>query len=131
MPLACLSTRAERKMKGLFLTEVGRLELWEVPVPKVTAGMLRIRVCRAGVCSTDVGYWRSGSPRLRLPVILGHEVSGVIEETAPDVEQFHTGDRVIVTNDYYLCGTCRYCRSGAVTVCGAAQHRQRGKRCLC
>lgn len=71
MPLACLSTRAERKMKGLFLTGVGRLELLEVPVPKVTAGMLRIRVCRAGVCSTDVGYWRSGSPRLRLPVILG------------------------------------------------------------
>lgn len=104
-------------MKGLFLTEVGKLELWEVPVPKVTAGMVHIRVCRAGVCSTDVGYWRNGSPRLRLPVILGHEVSGVIEETAPDVEQFHIGDRVIVTNDYYLCGTCRYCRSGAVNMC--------------
>lgn len=104
-------------MRGLYLTDVGKLELRETPVPELSAGMVRIRVHRAGICATDLGYWKNGSPKLRLPVILGHEVSGVIEETADDVRQFRAGDRVIVTNDYHLCGRCRYCLGGAENMC--------------
>ena len=104
-------------MKGVCLTEKGELALCEFPVPPVTNGMVAIRTRFAGVCSTDVGYWKNGSEKLRLPVILGHEMSGVIEEVAPDVTDYRIGDRVIVTNDYHLCGKCRFCQRGQINMC--------------
>ena len=68
-------------MRGLYLTEPGKLELrgnhdvsGELP-----EDFVRIRVRYAGVCSTDIGYYTHGSSKLRLPVILGHEVSGIVE----------------------------------------------------
>lgn len=104
-------------MKGVCLTETGELALREFPVPEVTSGMVKIHTKYAGVCSTDVGYWKNGSDKLRLPVILGHEMSGVVEEVADDVTDFKPGDHVIVTNDYHLCGTCRFCRKGQINMC--------------
>lgn len=107
-------------MKSICLTEeAGKrtLTLRDRPVPPVTAGMVRIRTHFAGICSTDISYWKNGSNKLRLPVILGHEMSGVIEEVAPDVTEFQTGDRVIVTNDYHLCGKCRFCQRGQINMC--------------
>ena len=112
-----LHIRGENGLKGVCLTENGALALREFPVPPVTEGMVKIRTRFAGVCSTDVGYWKNGSEKLCLPVILGHEMSGVIEETAPDVTEFRVGDRVIVTNDYHLCGKCRFCRRGQINMC--------------
>ena len=115
-------------MKGVCLTESGELSLREFPVPQVTDGMVKVRTRFAGICSTDVGYWKNGSEKLRLPVILGHEMSGVIEEVAADVTDFRVGDRVIVTNDYHLCGKCRFCRRGQINMCverrsiGSAEH---------
>lgn len=66
-------------MRGLYLTQPGKLELrsdhdtrGELP-----QDFVRIRVHYAGVCATDIGYYDYGSSKLRLPVILGHEMSGV------------------------------------------------------
>lgn len=105
------------EMQGVFLTGARSLELRETAVPEVTPGMVRIRVHRAGICSTDLVYWNTGKVKGDLPVILGHEISGVIEETAPDVTEFRVGDRVLLTNDYHLCGRCRYCRGGMENMC--------------
>lgn len=78
---------------------------------------VRIRTHYAGVCSTDVGYFTHGSSKLRLPVILGHEMSGIVEAVGSGVTTLQPGDAVTVMNDYHLCGKCRYCRSGDINMC--------------
>ena len=96
-------------MRGLYLLEPGKLQLrsdhdTSGPLPD---DFVRIRTHYAGVCSTDVGYYTHGSSKLRLPVILGHEVSGIIEAVGSSVTGLQPGDAVTVMNDYHLCGKCR------------------------
>jgi len=104
-------------MRGLYLTGPGHLELREKEPVAPGRGEVQIRVHNAGVCSTDVDYWKNGSSKLRLPVVLGHEMSGVVTAAGDPACPFQPGDRVIVTNDYYLCGKCRYCLSGDTNMC--------------
>lgn len=118
-------------MRGVCLNEAGQLELRGFPVPEdgaVPEGFVKVRVMRAGICATDLGYVRYGSPKLRLPVILGHELSGEVTGVGPGVTALHPGDRVAVANDYHVCGACRFCRNGASNLClerrsiGCAEH---------
>lgn len=104
-------------MKALFLDEDRRLSLRETETPVIHAGEVLIKVMRAGICATDLGYVRFGSPKLSLPVILGHEASGVIEAVGEGVSELAPGQRVITMNDYYTCGKCRYCERGDVNMC--------------
>lgn len=104
-------------MRGLYLTDPGCLELREKAPVAPNREEVQIRVHYAGVCSTDVDYWKNGSSKLRLPVILGHEMSGVVTAVGDAACPFQPGDRVVVTNDYYLCGKCRYCLSGDTNMC--------------
>lgn len=80
-------------------------------MPKLGDDEVLIRVKAAGVCHSDAHY-RAGISRLkRLPVTLGHEIAGVIEET---------GQRVCV---HYLasCGVCDFCRNGTEQFCTTVQ----------
>lgn len=107
-------------MSGVCLNEKRDLELRQFTIPQdeaVPPGYVKLRVMRAGICATDLGYIRRGSPKLRLPVILGHELSGIVTAVGPGVTDFAPGTRVTVTNDAYTCGTCRLCRSGAGNLC--------------
>jgi 2-desacetyl-2-hydroxyethyl bacteriochlorophyllide A dehydrogenase len=88
-----------------------------------------IRVKGAGICHSDAHYRAGVSPVKRLPITLGHEVAGVVEETGANVEGFTAGDRVCV---HYLvtCGQCSFCKAGTEQFCTAAQmigkHRDGG-----
>ena len=88
-----------------------RLESHEVPEPG--PGELLIQVAASGICGSDVMEWYR---RPRAPVVLGHEVCGVVVETgSPDVP-FPPGTRVVATH-HVPCMTCRYCLAGAHTAC--------------
>ena len=104
-------------MKALYLNEEHQLVLRDVKKPAVGREEVLIKIKYAGICATDLGYVRFGSPKLRLPVILGHEASGVIEAVGEGVCSFSPGQRVIVMNDYYVCGKCRFCQSGDINMC--------------
>ena len=106
-------------MRGLYLLAPGQLELrsdHDVGGP-LPPDHVRIRTHYAGVCATDIGYYTHGSAKLQLPVILGHEVSGIIDAVGSGVSTLAPGDAVTVMNDYHLCGKCRYCLSGDVNMC--------------
>lgn len=96
-------------MKAVRLVETNRpLELHEVPRPQPGPHDVLIRVKAAGICHSDAHY-RAGTSRVHpLPMTLGHEVAGVVEETGALVENFRPGDRVCL---HYLatCGTCEWC----------------------
>lgn len=104
-------------MRGLALNEEQKLELKEFPVPEPKKGYVRVKVERAGICATDVGYWKHGSDRLKLPVILGHEGSGVVDKLGDDVSSVKKGDRVIVMTTYEVCGECAMCKIDATNLC--------------
>src|SRR5262249_20811372 len=54
---------------------------------------------------------------VKMPCILGHEISGVVAAVGRDVRGFKPGDRVATAQRYHICGACRYCRSRRETLC--------------
>jgi 2-desacetyl-2-hydroxyethyl bacteriochlorophyllide A dehydrogenase len=117
-------------MKAVRLTALGSpLEETEIAVPPIGARDVLIRVKAAGICHSDVHYRDKVSPVRFLPVTLGHEVAGVVEEPGADVAGFTKGDRVCV---HYLvtCGQCRFCQGGTEQFCPTGEmigkHRDGG-----
>ena len=101
----------------------------EIDVPRLGREDVLVRVKAAGICHSDAHY-RSGVTKTGpLPVTLGHEVAGIVEEVGADVARFKPGDRVAV---HYLtsCGDCHHCSRGSEQFCGTAQmigkHRDGG-----
>ena len=109
------------EMKAIRLTAIGSpLEEQGIEVPDVGTNDVLIRIRAAGICHSDAHYRAGVSQVARLPLTLGHEISGVVEETGKRVENFKAGDRVCV---HYLvtCGTCAFCRAGNEQFCAAAE----------
>lgn len=117
-------------MKALRLTAIGSpLEEKEIEMPVIGADGVLIRIKAAGICHSDAHYRAGVSPVAPLPLTLGHEVAGVVEQVGFDVQSFVPGDRVCV---HYLvtCGQCAFCLAGTEQFCPEAQmigkHRNGG-----
>jgi D-arabinose 1-dehydrogenase-like Zn-dependent alcohol dehydrogenase len=117
-------------MKALRLTKPNSpLEEQEVEIPRLGPRDVLVRVKAAGICHSDAHYRGGFLEASDLPVTLGHEVAGVIEEAGENVRSFRTGDRVCL---HYLvtCGECASCRAGTEQFCISAQmigkHRDGG-----
>lgn len=85
-----------------------------VPVPKVAAGELLVRVHTCGVCGTDLKKIATGSHSA--PRIFGHETSGVVAAIGAGVSRFSPGDRVVVFH-HIPCRQCYYCRHQTFAQC--------------
>src|SRR6266550_2487971 len=117
-------------MKAVRLVEIGKpLEEADVPIPEIGSSDVLIRVAAAGICHSDVHY-RDGISKIdRLPLTLGHEVAGRVEEVGSDVAHLSAGDRVCV---HYLvhCGSCEFCVRDLEQFCRSGQmigkHRDGG-----
>ena len=85
----------------------------EMPVPQIGPGELLVRVEASGICGSDVAEW----DRLpKAPLVLGHEIAGVVEEVGEGVEKYEKGDRITAAH-HVPCFNCHYCRSGHHTIC--------------
>jgi 2-desacetyl-2-hydroxyethyl bacteriochlorophyllide A dehydrogenase len=78
-----------------------------------------LRVRRVGVCGTDMHIFTGNQPYLNYPRVMGHELSGTVEE-APAGSTLRRGDAVYVM-PYLSCGRCRVCRQGKTNCCVAIQ----------
>ena len=104
-------------MKAVRMTAVHQpLEMQEIPIPDVHENDVLVRVRAAGICHSDAHYRAGKSPVKPLPMTLGHEVAGVIEQTSKNVSNFKIGDRVCL-NYLISCGECTFCRSGDEQFC--------------
>ncbi len=97
------------------------LRLAEVPVPSPGPAQVLLRVRACGVCRTDLHVADGELPNPKLPLVLGHEIVGVVEACGAGVQRFAPGDRVGVPWLGWTCGTCRYCRSGRENLCDYAR----------
>lgn len=104
-------------MKALVLTEYKKLEIHNLPTPKITSPTeVLIRIKAAAICGSDVHGWDGSTGRRQPPIIMGHEGAGVIEEVGSLVTNFKVGDRVTFDSTIY-CGTCSFCRKGLFNLC--------------
>jgi threonine dehydrogenase-like Zn-dependent dehydrogenase len=110
-------------MKALVKTkpEPG-IELKDVPVPEIGPDEVLVRVKAAAICGSDIHKFE-WDPSMHmyekyLPLIFGHEFSGVVERVGQNVrpEEGKPGDRVTI-NNAYACGVCESCRKGLVVLC--------------
>jgi alcohol dehydrogenase, propanol-preferring len=75
-----------------------------------------LRVRAAGVCGTDLKLFRGKNPRLKLPLVLGHEFAGQVEAIGPEVRLRRVGERAVVYM-YMTCGQCEPCLTGRENLC--------------
>jgi len=93
---------------------VNDIRLETVPVPKIGAGELLLRVHTCGICGTDLKKIATGSHSA--PRIFGHETSGEIAAVGEGAREFKVGDRVVVFH-HIPCGECYYCRHKTFAQC--------------
>jgi Zn-dependent alcohol dehydrogenase len=116
-----------RQVRAAVLREPGApLSVEEVALDDPHAGEVLVRVEAAGVCHTELHYM-SGDIPCPLPIVLGHEGCGVVEETGPGVDDVSVGDRVAFTWRP-RCGFCEFCVTGRPVMCvyGRVQARSGG-----
>jgi len=89
------------------------IRIEEMPAPKIGPEEILMRVEASGICGSDCMEWyRIAS----VPLVLGHEVAGVVAEAGRAVKSYKKGDRIIAAH-HVPCGACRYCVSGHPTIC--------------
>jgi Threonine dehydrogenase and related Zn-dependent dehydrogenases len=96
----------------------GRIELNEVPVPETKENQVLIRICRIGVCGSDIHVYHGKHPYTSYPVVQGHELSGEIAKVGGAVHNFKPGDRVTL-QPQVICGSCYPCAHGRYNICDA------------
>jgi 2-desacetyl-2-hydroxyethyl bacteriochlorophyllide A dehydrogenase len=117
-------------MKAIRLVEIGQpLQMQEVDEPIMGDLDVLVRVKAAGICHSDAHYRTGTSPVGHLPITLGHEVAGIVQDVGANVSGVQAGDRVAI---HYMvtCGACTYCNLGNEQFCLEGQmvgkHRDGG-----
>lgn len=108
-------------MRAVVVRENGGLNVLRcevVPDPTPVRGNVVVKVSRCGVCMHDVAV-RAGTLRrgVQLPCILGHEIAGEVVAVGADVTSTRVGDRVATVQRSFICGHCKFCRTGRETLC--------------
>lgn len=103
-------------MKAAIFREVGKpLTIEDVHLDQPRAKEVRLRVAASGLCHSDY-HIITGDIPCPLPVLLGHEASGIVEAVGEGVHHFRPGDRVVTSLSSY-CGECVECLDGHSNLC--------------
>ena len=94
----------------------GNVDLLDMPEPEAIAGHVVIAVEAAGICGTDIHIYHDEYPT-DPPVILGHELAGVVAEVGRGVTSCRPGDTVTSETYFTVCGRCPNCRDGRPNLC--------------
>lgn len=103
----------------------------EIDEPSLKAGYVKVRNEWTGICGTDLHEYDDGPmfcpapghshplTGMKLPIVLGHEISGVVAEVGEGVTRVKVGDRVSV-EPYVVCNECEFCKAGKYNICTSA-----------
>jgi L-iditol 2-dehydrogenase len=109
-----IDTKIPATMRAVVYRGINDMRLETVPVPRIGAGELLIKIATCGVCGTDLKKIHMGSHSA--PRIFGHEMAGVVAEVGAGVTKFRVGDRVMSFH-HVPCGECYYCRKNTPAQC--------------
>ncbi|WP_282853125.1 alcohol dehydrogenase catalytic domain-containing protein [Gulosibacter sediminis] len=121
-----MSTTTALRIRGAVLNELGAeapyaesrpISIDEVELTGPAAGEVLVRIEAASICHSDLSVVNGSRPR-PVPMLLGHEAAGIVEELGEGVDDLEVGQRVILT---FLprCGECRECRTDGKLPCSA------------
>ena len=103
-------------MESLLLDNPMDLKIIDREIPEASADEVIIKTSYCGICGSDKHAYHGEHPRIKYPIILGHEFSGVIEKLGDKVTGFDIGDRATVDPNI-VCNKCYYCLSGKRHFC--------------
>lgn len=113
-------------MKAMVLNKISSfeenknpLEMTELPDPVPSENEILIRVSACGVCHTELDEIEGRTPPPQFPVVLGHEIVGIVEKRGSRANRFKTGARVGIGWIYSACGKCTFCIKGQENLCKA------------
>lgn len=109
-------------MKAMQLREFAPIErnplkLVNILTPEPGPADILVRVTVCGVCHTDLHTVEGELEEVKLPVIPGHQVVGIVEKNGKKASRFKEGERVGVAWLYSADGSCRFCRGGKENLC--------------
>ncbi len=103
-------------MKALLLSEYGRFEMKDLPVPVPGSQEILVRVAACGICGSDVHGYDGSSGRRIPPIVMGHEAAGTIASLGSGVTNLTENERVTFDSTI-SCGVCAFCSRGEVNLC--------------
>lgn len=112
------------KTKAAVLYEMGAPQPYAESLPLVIddltladegPGEVLVEMVGAGLCHSDLSVVDGSRPR-KMPMVMGHEASGIVREVGPEVTEFAPGDHVVFSF-VPVCGRCAYCASGRGVLC--------------
>jgi propanol-preferring alcohol dehydrogenase len=113
-------------MKAMVLNKICDLEkdknplqLTTLPIPAPKDEEILIKISACGVCHTELDEIEGRTPPNRLPIVLGHQVVGKVQESGLNANRYKEGDRVGVAWIYSACGHCDFCQQGEENLCEA------------
>ena len=110
-------------MRAMVLEKPGAPLTWtQIPMPRPGPEQLRLRVGACGLCRTDLHVADGDLREPKLPLVLGHQVVGVVESVGADVAGFRQGERVGVPWLGGACGACEFCLGGQENLCDEARY---------
>lgn len=106
-------------MKSIVCHGPKDLRIQDADIPAPGAHQLLVRVAFGGICGSDLHYFQHGgfgTVRIREPMALGHEVSGVVHSVGSEVQGLRAGQRIAISPSR-PCGQCRFCQLGQHNHC--------------
>lgn len=103
-------------MRKLVLEAPYTMKMTEAPIPDPAPQQVRIKVHKIGVCGSDPTIYKGLHPYVTFPVVVGHEISGVIDAVGENVSQERIGQRVTII-PHQVCGHCDPCKHEIYNFC--------------
>lgn len=106
-------------MRAVVIHPPHELRVEDRAVTDPGPGQVRVRIGAGGICGSDLHYYQHGgfgTVRVKHPMVLGHEVAGVIDAVGQGVRGLAPG-RAVAVNPSLPCGVCRFCQAGEQQHC--------------
>lgn len=103
-------------MQAVMYYGIKDIRIETILQPECGPGEVRVKVDACAVCGTDLKSYFNGNPRIKAPLPIGHEFTGLIDVVGENVIGFANGERVVMATSI-SCGECYYCRRGWTNLC--------------
>jgi L-iditol 2-dehydrogenase len=108
-----------KDMKAVVYYAPKDIRVEMVPVPACGDDEIRVKVDACAVCGTDLKAYLAGNPRIKPPMVVGHEFTGLIETVGVQVKGFKCNERIVMATSV-SCGRCYYCRKDRPNLCAGS-----------
>ena len=112
---------------AVIIEQNGKFEILDVEVDDPRQGEIRVKLVAAGLCHSDHHLLTGDSALSHLPMIGGHEGTGIVEAVGPNTPEWSVGDKVVFSW-IPSCGKCRWCVSGMTNLCNLGRFLLVGTR---